>query len=321
MCEDFCTVGIDGGGSKTECAIVNSLGEVLGIGIGGSCNTNYVSAEEMRESIETACTQASEAVGPNRPKVVKVGGGVFRARHIIRKSLPSPSWVLEIEEFVRGMFESDLESLSEGEVALGCIEEYGRIGIACVAGTGSSCFGFTKEHDMIVRGGWGAPLGDEGSAFDIALHGLRAAGKAYEKRGPDTSLVELASAFFEQELNGRFLRGIGPRVQTRRREVAAFAKVISQAAEDGDRVAGQILGSAAEELGELIKCISRAIFTPEEAFPVALHGGVFNNNRVAERTRETVLGEFPNARITPPLHSPGVGAALLVAHDYRNGVC
>jgi N-acetylglucosamine kinase len=319
MNEDFCTVGIDGGGSKTECAIVSSRGEVLGVGLGGSCNTNYVTFEEMVESVETACRLADEAAGPNRPRVVRTGGGIFRARRRMQPSRPLPDHIQLIENRILARFGGEVQHVEEGEIALGCIDAFDRVGIACIAGTGSSCFGYGRDHRRALCGGWGSPLGDEGGAFDVAIQALRVAGKAYEGRGPDTLLVGLATEYFGENLDHWFLRKLGPHAQKRRREVAGFAKMVGRAADEGDESARKILELAGEELGGLATCTARALFEKDDAFPVALHGGVLSNDIVADRSRKIILAGFPNAEVRQSFHSPGVGAALVVAHDYRTG--
>lgn len=320
MCEEFCTVGIDGGGSKTECAIVNSHGEVLGVGRGGTSNMNYAAMEEVRESVDEACRVADEAAGSRKTKVVRIGCAMLRVRRPNQSKAHHHARVAEIERVIEDRFGSEILYLAEGEVALACIDAFDQLGIACVAGTGSSCFGMGQDGKRVVRGGWGSPLGDEGGAYDIAIQGIRAAGKAFEKRAPETTLLELAAEFFGEEFNSWFLRRLGPKVPEMRPEVAKFARIVSKAAEEGDIVAGQILDSAADDLAGLVLCVARALFGSDDEFPVALHGGVFSNNRVAGRTREIVLREFPQARAVQSFHSPGVGAALLARYSVEHGL-
>ncbi len=55
---EFSLVAVDGGGSKTECAVINQDGKVLGIGRGGPSRIPYVGIEDsiigLREALGNA---------------------------------------------------------------------------------------------------------------------------------------------------------------------------------------------------------------------------------------------------------------------------
>ena len=82
-------------------------------------------------------------------------------------------------------------------------------------------------------------------------------------------------------------------------------------------VAAGILDRAADELAELALSVARLLFPAEAEFPVALHGGVFNAQRVLRRLTAAIRERYPRARVSKPTHSPGVAAALLILHDLR----
>ena len=300
---NFCVVGIDCGGTNTECAIVSSRGECLGIGCGGASNPNYVERDTVYSSIETAARLADGAAGTGRPPVLRV------ACVGLRIGAPGAEAILERR------FGGEVSFLNEGEAALACIDVFDRVGLACIAGTGSICFGFGTDGTKVIHGGWGAPLGDEGGAYDVALAGLRAAGRAIEGRGPRTLLESLAAGFVGGEIDRRRMSYVGLRWS--RAEIAAFAKSVSDAAEQGDEVAAGILDRAADELAELALSVARLLFPAEAEFPVALHGGVFNAQRVSRRLTAAIRERYPRARVSKPTHSPGVAAALLILHDLR----
>ncbi|MCA9069199.1 MAG: hypothetical protein KDA84_09765, partial [Planctomycetaceae bacterium] len=62
-------------------------------------------------------------------------------------------------------------------------------GIALIAGTGSIAFGQTVDGRVARTGGWGYLLGDEGSAYALALAGLRAAVRSADGRDPTNQLL------------------------------------------------------------------------------------------------------------------------------------
>ena len=82
-------LGIDGGGTKTDCLIANEAGLVLGYGRGGPVNLNFVSDETARASIVKAVCDAWQAAGPpsSAPAVAGVSGPISlaMAEEIIRR--------------------------------------------------------------------------------------------------------------------------------------------------------------------------------------------------------------------------------------------
>ncbi|MGB9620163.1 MAG: BadF/BadG/BcrA/BcrD ATPase family protein, partial [Armatimonadota bacterium] len=57
------TLGIDGGGSKTEAVIIDNSDRVLGTGRSGGCNTNFATRRDAVASYVDAIRQALDASG------------------------------------------------------------------------------------------------------------------------------------------------------------------------------------------------------------------------------------------------------------------
>ena len=72
---------------------------------------------------------------------------------------------------------------TEHEAALAACGILETDGVAVVAGTGSSAVA-VRDGRRRVAGGWGALLGDQGSAYDIAMWAIRAAIRSSEETGP-----------------------------------------------------------------------------------------------------------------------------------------
>jgi N-acetylglucosamine kinase len=123
-------------------------------------------------------------------------------------------------------------------------------GIVAIAGTGSIAFGRHAGGGTARAGGWGYVFGDEGGAFDIARHALRAALRMEEGWGPPTTLrqilCEATASSNANEVLHKFYTPEWPRS-----EVATLAPLVDEAAVNGDRVAQHILENAAQELALL----------------------------------------------------------------------
>ena len=159
-------------------------------------------------------------------------------------------------------------------------------GLAVIAGTGSIAFVERQDGHVGRGGGWGYLLGDEGSAYAIALSGLRAACRSYDGVGPKTLLVErFVKSMGLQDASDMILAVYqGPWDRT---AIAGLAPVVMEAAAGGDAIA---IGIVRHESGELAQTAAAAIISsslPMSDLPVALAGGVLTKS---EAYREEFLG-------------------------------
>jgi|YNPNPStandDraft_1061719.scaffolds.fasta_scaffold37224_2 N-acetylglucosamine kinase-like BadF-type ATPase len=297
-------LALEAGGSKTECVVLSPDDQVVAYGRGGPTNTIFISLETAEESIRTAVGTAFSQLN-----------GVPRVFEVFALSAMAPTEivfkvVLETAQVGRTVH------YGEHQVALASAGCYELEGIAVIAGTGSSITGWHHGRSHHV-GGWGANLGDEGSAYDIGLRGLKAAIQASDGRGPQTVLQERVM----QHFGLRHLRELVPRVHlnpTARPDVAGFAPVVMQAAVEGDAAAQAIARHAARELSWGVLVVARRLYCPQESFQVVLAGGVFKAGEVLIAPfREAVVAEFPHAQICPARFRPAEALARLARYHQR----
>src|SRR5882724_11195801 len=224
-------LGVDGGQSGTTAAIGDETGRVLGTGEAGPCN--HAAAGEgrakleraVRGSVGSACAQAGLDAETVEFEAACFGmsGGPDDKREILAA-------ILRVKR---------LEVTNDAVIALAGATASGQ-GIITIAGTGSIAFGRNGAGQTARAGGWGYIFGDEGSGFDIARQALRAALRMEEGWGPATALHDtLLQASGASDVNGA-LHLFYTREFPRSR-VATFARLVDQAAVDGDQVAIQIL--------------------------------------------------------------------------------
>jgi N-acetylglucosamine kinase len=296
-------IGLEGGGTKTGCAVLDEGGKVLAYAEGGPANLNFVSEAVQRKSFEKALEGALQGI---EATVLALGYTVAGTRAnwewLLQRLGNPPAFPVE---------ETRMAFVSTGRM-------YAH-GLAVVAGTGSVISAFV--HDELVRtvGGWGALLGDEGSAYDVALHGLRAAVRAWDGRGFPTKLVGAARAYFGvqdlQELIPLFYqKGVS------RHQLAGFARKVIQAAKQRDMVAQHILIARAEWLArDAIACV-RGLFDPHEVFMVALTGGMFRGRTLFRAAFERRFSRsYPHARFRTPRMKPAVAVARIALRRYKSG--
>jgi len=260
-------LGVDGGQSATVALIGDQTGRVLGQGRGGPCN--HVGGSEGRrkfaaaieQSLGQACRQAGLDPGSVRFRAACLGfsGGAEDKRPLLEQMLRADRLIVTTDALIA------LVGATGGQP-----------GIITIAGTGSIAFGRNAQGRTARAGGWGYVFGDEGGAFDLTRRALRAVLRHEEGWGPPTALRELllaaAGAASANELLHLFYTTEFPRPR-----VAAFARLVDQAASAGDAVAREILLSAAGELAHLAAAVRRQLFAPGEPARVAYVGGVFRS--------------------------------------------
>lgn len=289
-------LGIDGGQSSTTALIADGEGRVIGRGRGGPCN--HAAAAEgrakffraMRACLATACEQAQLDAKTVQFAAVCFGfsGG----------PQDKDAYSRELVRSARYKITHDAEIALAGATA-------GEAGIIVIGGTGSMAFGKNARAETARAGGWGYIFGDEGGGFDLTRRALRAALRAEEGWGPATMLrqllLEASGAASANDLLHRFYADFD------RTSIAAMAKLVTQAAEQGDEVAQGILREAARELADLVQGVYRKLF--REVVPIATIGGVFRSSRLRDEFTKRIR-ELTGCTVIPPRYGPAAGALL-----------
>jgi len=292
-------LGIDGGQTSTTAVIGDHAARILGQGFGGQ--SNHVKGAEGRtrliravtQALSGACHQAGLSLDAIQFDAACLGftGGIEDKEPILREIVPCRRMVIM----------DDVTIALTGAHA-------DRPGIIVIAGTGSVAMGRNAEGGTARAGGWGYAFGDEGGAWGIVRDALRAALRWHEEWGPSTLLHDLLLQQTGDDdihvLRRRFYTEDYPRPR-----VAAFSKLVDQAAQQGDAVALAILNDAAQSLVNLVQVVHRRLFPPSETMPVAPIGGVFESRTVRERF-QSLLESNSAVRVVPPRHGPEVGALL-----------
>ena len=299
--EDGYTLGIDGGGSKTDAVILDAEGAVVGTGLGGASNAHFAGRRATATSFRRAIRAAIKQAGIDPARITSAGCtfGTVAAEVLAELGIPAkPCW------------------FGESAVAFERAGSDVLRGVALVAGTGSACFASDGDRHA-GAGGWGALLGDEGSGYSIGLVGIRRALLADEGRGAPTALAESVCRYFDVP-KPRWV--VGKLRVLKQALTAGFAPEVSKAAHAGDAVAIEVIESAGAELGDLAAFVAGKVFAREDEFPVVLAGGVFNIGAlVIDPIRRIFESRFPNARLVIAEMRPGEAVArLTMGHPERD---
>lgn len=292
-------LGVDGGQSRTTAMVGDERGRVLGVGIGGPSNhagaaqgkTKFISA--MNTCLDRACARA----GLSRPTIrfssacLGFSGGPEDKESIVKEILPSDRIAVTHDALVA------LVGATGGDP-----------GLITIAGTGSIAFGRNASGQTARAGGWGYLFGDEGGAFWIVAQALRAVLRSEEGWGRETSLrsflLDATGTRNANDLLHRFYTTEFPRPR-----IAALAKLVDRAAEEGDGTARTILNDAAQQLAAISHAVRCQLFGAREPTLVAYAGGVFRSTIVLEAFQKLIERE-PFGQVLPARHGPAAGALL-----------
>jgi N-acetylglucosamine kinase len=289
-------LGIDGGGSKCDAALLEESGAVVGWGRGGPTHVYYDPPEVIAASYADAITAALQ--------------GVRGAEIWVAGNLPSGAPREAVER--AGALACHM-TVNEVDSAFACVQA--EWGLIVLSGTGSFVHARSPEGRDLHFGGLGPILNDYGSAYEIGLRGLRAAFASDWTAKRRTSLAEA----IVRELGVSKLRDVFDLVYVKgfgRRQIAALAQVVNAEAEAGDHVAADCIRCAADELAELAADAIRELSMASLSFPAIAIGGVAQRcrlwwERVCARLREVAPGVRP---VIPPV-APAVGAALIALRE------
>ena len=253
-------LGVDGGGSKTDAVLMDETGCVVGWGRGGPAHSLYSSPEAVQQAYDEAVSQAlAEAAGEGFWVSDRLRGNPVL--DLVRARGP-----------VLGFAASD-----EVDTAFASAQE--EWGFMVLSGTGSRIQGRTRDGRRLHCGGLGPVLGDYGSAYEVGLHGIRAAFTSRWLRSRRTSLEQAIPSLYgveslEAVFHKVYVSGIS------RREVAAAARMVDQHAEAGDEVARGCLTRAADELAGLLVDAIRELGMAELDFAMIGVGSVAQKSRI-----------------------------------------
>jgi len=289
-------IGVDGGGTHTVAVAARADGTVVATARGEGINYNNIGMARARETLYGVVSRLTQAPGLCDAEMC-VGLSALDAAADERT----------VRAFAGDRFAPErLDLQSDAYTALLGFS-LGRPGLIAICGTGSILLLLDGEGRQQVVGGWGHLLSDVGSAYSLALDGLRAAIAAWEGLGPDTALSGEAMRHFALETPRALIDRVYAPDSTPDR-IAQFARPLLAQAEQGDAVALALVQSHMERMAAQAAVLLR----PHPGIRnVGLYGGVFLHSALARaRFSEALRARIPEATISLPEYPPEIGAVL-----------
>ena len=294
-------LGVDAGGSKTHALLVDETGHVLGRGLGGNGN-HQTAFEAARNSIADACQKALHEAGVTKEQVTFAYFGLAGADR-------EPDYAI---------LRPIMASLDFKQHAIACDTMIGMragtnrpYGAVIISGTGFNAAARSPHGDELQYGGFGYLFGDgQGSGTDLAIHAFRTAIRASEGREQATLLSELVP----QRLGYHTIQEMyDDALYNGKRPDHALAKVMFEAAGQGDAVAIRILQEAGREHANAANALIKRLGMEQEHFDVVLAGSVLSRGstpHMVDAIQEELAAVAPYAKTVKLTVDPVVGAVM-----------
>lgn len=294
-------LGVDGGGTKTAFVLIDESARVLGEVVGPSCYYLSSGIDLVGRVLEDGIAAIERETGVGRDRFDQAFFGL-PAYGEASADLPEldaiPGRVLG-----HGRYSCGNDMVAGWAGSLG-----GEDGVNVVAGTGSIAYGEWAGAGRRA-GGWSEMFGDEGSGYWTAIQGLNAFSRMTDGRLPEGPLHAAIREAVGVDADLDVISVVVDRWAGRRDRIAALSRVVSAAADQGDRAAQDILDRAGVELAALAAAVRTGIGLSEhDVVPVSYSGGMFTVPRVRESFTRA-LG--PGWDLRTPRYGPAVGAALV----------
>ena len=307
-------LGIDGGGTKTRCALGDES-RLLATSTSGASNVIRVGAGHAREALHAAVHSVCEMakVSPLEIKHVCIG-----AAGAAREEVAD-----QVRSILSELTPAVIEVVGDTVIALEAAFGSGP-GIVAISGTGSIIYGRNSRGETARAGGWGYAISDEGSAQWIGRRAVWRILRAHDL-GAETELSSLV-------LHAWNLHSLDELVQKANSlpppEFPALFPLVLRAANEGDATAAALLADAGIQLAEQTAIVVRRLFphepavetrlaasqalqlpTPREHARVAMTGSVFRQSAEVRRVFYNQLrANFPGLEIRSDLVEPVEGA-------------
>jgi glucosamine kinase len=297
-------LGIDGGGTKTECAVGDEV-NLLGRATAPSCKIQAVGDEPARAALHAAIHDACRQAGVEPRQIARVCAGLAGvSRGDIRQ---------RVTEMVRELVPGDVEVVGDNEIAMEAA--FGVLpGVIVIAGTGSIAHGRNGAGEQARAGGWGGAVSDEGSGGWIGRAAvaevMRGASSETGTMGSSGLLTAIMRAWrvTAREDLARIANAMPPP------DFAALFPVVLEAANQQDDAANLVLTRAGAELARLAKTVMDNLWPRPGATRVRVRiaGGVFRNSAQVRRAFfGNLLAQRADAAVNFVIVDPVAGALAL----------
>lgn len=294
-------LGVDGGGTKTTFTLINEIGDIIYSTTKGTCHFNQIGFENLEVLLRDGLMEIVYGANIKEEEIKHSFLGLAGYGKVEEAKPKIENAAQKAFDGLNYTVDSDIRVAIAGALS-------GRDGINIIAGTGS--IGLSINGDKVNRcGGWGASIGDEGSAFWIGKKAIQAFSKECDGRLRKGTLYDIFMTELKLEDENEIITFLNDGIKNDRGEIAKLAYLCSLAALKGDENAVNIFKEAGEELSQIAKVLLKN-FNKDEEVLLSYTGGVFKSGELVLEPIRRELKEN-NVKLIQPVLPPDLGACLL----------
>ncbi|MHB1192772.1 MAG: N-acetylglucosamine kinase [Longimicrobiales bacterium] len=291
-------IGVDGGATRTRAVVLDGEGRELGRAEGRQAIANAREPRPAAESVSVVRAAAARAAGLDIPAEALWAGLTGAGREEARLAVEQE--ILRMGTARKVRIGTDIVAAFHDAFGEGA-------GILLIAGTGSIAMGRSEDGRQTRAGGWGHHLGDEGSGYALGAAALRVAAWQDDGRAPVTGLPAAILAFLKLERTQDLIPWAAAAAK---KDVAALAPTVGEAAAAGDPAAVEIVARAVRDMEAHAAALRERLGPWRAAPPVAFTGGLLQRGRPLRAPLEAVL-EARGYTLVDREPDPALGAARL----------
>jgi N-acetylglucosamine kinase-like BadF-type ATPase len=301
-------IGLDGGGTKTECILIDETGAIVARHLAPGCNPNVAGPDQARLIVTDALVQLLGSLN-SQPSTLNSAASPPRVTHTHLYAAGNRTWWREFGASLTGFGTVFTADDSHPVLELATL---GRPGLVLHGGTGSFVAARAPDDAVHYAGGTGWRFGDPGSGYDL---GRRAVARGLlELQGwmPPTRLgatvrdhCQLGAAADAASVTRFYYQHAEPN-----RQVAGLAPALLRLASEGDTHAHALVAESVSDLLDLALRVAAKLFpeTPLDTLPAGLSGPILTHPVVAP-----LLAARSPLALAPVVGPPIEGVRRLVA--------
>jgi N-acetylglucosamine kinase-like BadF-type ATPase len=293
-------LGLDGGGTKTECVLMEESRLVVATSRGGPSNPMRVGFGGALASVCEAARVAIATAKVSNDAVVSLCAGLAGTAY--------PESARKMRQLLEGEFPGKLVRIcTDMDLTLEAVGAGSAI--VLIAGTGSAAVGRDARGTTARVGGHGYLLGDEGSAYHVGQRAVLNALRHFERAGADSPIGKAILS----EIGAASWTDLQSRVYAAPDEVfPRLFPTMLQAAEAADATARSLLDDCAAALAELVGDLTERLQLQSQRFLLAKTGGMLGRSAWFDERLDRYLHKAaPHAQFSDLQLSPAEAAAHL----------
>ena len=287
---NFYQIGVDGGGTKTECILVDGGGQIVARHLAPGCNPSQTGPEKARSILGEALEAllAHSKIENLRPATAGTNTGPAAAGNGVKSKISATLLCMagnrtfwqETATTLQGF--GTVTTVDDSRPVLE-LATHGAPGLVLHAGTGSFIAARAPDSSIHYAGGLGWKLGDPGSGFDLGRRALALA--MLELQNPPAATPSaLVTALFahtglpDYSANSRFFN-YDPAANA---QIAAFAPRVIELATQDCGPAQQVLADSLTDLARQADQVIHRLFPqPAARLPCGVSGRILNSEPAA----------------------------------------